>query len=344
MKIIQGGAAGVAAQFEAAGIEVAPKETPLPATETKTPEEPPKTAEPLDDTTEDENGLTALQRAELTKKHQRAIGRKHAQLKEAEALARTEYEGRRSAEERVETLQKELDDLKKAAEKAKEPIRPKRDSFETQEAYEDALLAYGREIDKLENAKKAETERETQRRAHQEAVTKTAGERISRAREMVSDYDEVVGAANMIVPDHIAEYMQESELFAELGYHFAQHPEDLERLAKLPCRTYADVQRLGVAIAKIEGKIKPFSETHKATEKTSNGTQPNSTDGTPKTETSEAKPNPTASAPSKRPAPVITPLPTGSGSGTESAPRTQKEHVQSFGKQEGRDLYARKRH
>ena len=332
MKITQGGPAGVAAQFEDAGIEIA-----KPPEEVKPPEEAAKPNGEVSDDTEDENGLTAADRAELTKKHQRAIGKKHAALKEAEALARTEYEGRRTAEERVETLQRELDDLKKAAEQAKAPVRPKRESFETQEAYEDALLTYGREVDKAESAKKTAAQRQEQEKARQDAVIKTAHAQIAHAREVVEDFDDVVGAADMVVPPHVAVCMQESDMFAELGYHFSKHPEALERLAKL------SPPRAAVEIGKIESKLQPFP-TAKAG-KTSNGTQPNANDnGESKAETPEAKPSLTASAPSKRPAPVITPLPVGTSVQTEGAPRTQKEHVEAFGKREKVDLYQRKRH
>lgn len=342
MKIMQGGQAGVAAQFEAAGIEIAPTPDPAkPATTEASSKEPEK--EKPEDSAEDENGLTAADRAELTAKHQRAIGRKHAKLKEAEELAKTEYEGRRTAEERVEALQRELDELKSSAEKAKEPVRPKRESFETQEAYEEALLAYGRAVDKFETDKKTAAERAQQEKIRQEAVTKAANERIAHAREVFPDFDKILQDADMNVPPHIASYMQESELFGELAVHFAQNPEDLERLAKLPARSYKEVARLGVEFEKIERKLQPFPAAKAG--KTPDGTQPSVKDnGESKTETSEAKPSTTATAPSKRPAPVITPLPTGSGSGTESAPRTQREHVQSFGKKEGKDLYARKRH
>lgn len=331
MNIIQGGQAGIAAQFEAAGIEIA-----KPDAETSTEKKPEDPKPAVADETEDENGLTAADRAELTKKHQRAIGRKHAALKEAEALAQTEYTGRRQAEERAQALQRELDELKtkSAPPKAAEPQKPKREDFQSDDEFNRATIRW--EV-KQEMAEERRKEAEQAEKVRQEKVLKTANERIAYAQEIVEDYDDVVGAVDMIVPPHIAEYMQESELFAELGYHFAKHPEDLESLAKLPTRTYADVQRLGVAIAKIEGKIKPFSETHKATEKTS-------TNGTQKAETPEAKPSPTATAPSKRPAPVITPLPVGTGMQTDSAPRSQKEHNEAFGKAQGVNLYQRKRH
>jgi hypothetical protein len=343
MKITQGGAAGVAAQFEDAGITITPPADPAKPISEKTIAEPEKAEKP-DDTAEDENGLTAADRAELTAKHLRAIGRKHAKLKEAEELAKTESEGRRSAEERAEALRKELEDLKAAAEKAKEPVRPKRDSFETQEAYDEALLTYGRAMDKFETEKKTAAERAQMEKARREAVEKAANDRIAHAREVVEDFDKVLRDADMNVPPHIASYMQESELFGELAYHFAKNPEDLERLAKLPTRSYREVARLGVEFEKIESKLQLFP-TAKAGKSDPNGTQPSAKDnGESKTETSEAKPSTTATAPSRRPAPVITPLPTGAGSGTESAPRTQKEYVQNFGKREGVNLYARKRH
>ena len=83
----------------------------------------------------------------------------------------------------------------------------------------------------------------------------TAKQRIATALTLVPDFADVTGAADVEVPPAIAGYMQESEMIAELGYHFAQHPEVLVSLKKLKPALQL------VQIGKIESTLKPFSET-----------------------------------------------------------------------------------
>ena len=287
------------------------------------------------DDVEGEDGLTPRQKRELTEKMQRAIGKKHRELKEAEEFAADQYNSRRLAEKRAETLERELAKLK-GAEPAKEPDpeagKPVRENFETDEAYREAIVDW--KVDQRIKQQAAEDEKRREAERMQE-VRRTAAERVTRAAELVPDYQEVVGSAEMEVPSYIASYMQESDLFAELGYHFATHPDVLERLAKLR------PDRALVEVGKIESKLQPFKPVSEdAGEKASNG-------ATPKQNGSKEPSTETREEPSRQSrAPVITPVTNSSASQVEKSPQEMniRETITAWQKKKGVHLDRRKRH
>lgn len=308
------------------------------------------------DDIEGEDGLTPREKREFTASMLRSLARKHEKQLDAEAFAADQYNQRRLAETRAENLERQLEELRKqapqkAAEPPKELIRPKRESFETQEAYEDALLAHGRALDRQEREKaerEAAEQREQERRAE---VIRVANERLQRAAELVPDFQAVTEAADLRVPGHIAGYMQESDMFAELGYHFAQHPDIMEKLAKLsPAKALVEV-------GKIESTLKPFSKGGAATasEKASDGHEPSS-----KTESASpaaangkgAGPTQTESTQSgagpsqKSRAPVIRPLGSDSVSQVEKNPgeMSTREVIEAWKAKNRANLGLRKRH
>ena len=334
---------------------------PVPRETKEEPKEAGKPAEKAKDEAaeseegEDENGLTEEQKKTFTEAMKRTISRKHRQLREAEEFAADQYNNRRLAEERLSKLESELAELKAKAAKAEpaqESKKPDPKEFKTQEEYTDALVAF-RVAEQLDKERKEAAERA--RKEAQEKQTEVLKARIARAVELVPDYEEVVSSTDTQVPAHIGQYMAESEKFAELGYYFAKHPEELERLAAMPANTYGQVMRVGVELDKISDKLKAFAPVkadsgepkangHGAdkpsqTESASAGTGPSH-----ETESSAVAAGPSES----REAPVIRPLAQGSASQVKTDPssRTTREEIEAWKrKQPGRaNLQVRKRH
>lgn len=211
------------------------------------------TASPeAEDDVEGEDGITPRQKRELTEKMRKAIGAKHRALKEAEEFAGDQYRERRLAEQRAERAEREL---ARAQAQSKPEVRdetqaPSRANFQTDQEYQDALIDY--RVDQKLKAKESAGEIKRQE-AHFEQIRSQASARIAAAIEAVPDFAEVTEAADVEVPPYIAGYMQESELFAELGYHFAKNPDVLERLSKLsPAKALVEV-------GKLETTLKPFT-------------------------------------------------------------------------------------
>ncbi len=328
------------------------KETPKDAKppEVKETKEAPKevTKAPTNDAddVEGEDGLTPRQKREFSAAMIKSIGKKHRERLEAEEFAAAQYNERLLAERRAEAAEAELAKLRGQQQQPKEPEakKPERADFPTDEAYQDALVEF-RVKEQLAKEKKAEAERQAQ--ARQDEIIRAAQERLKKAAEVVPDFQEVTEAADLRVPGHIASYMQESEMFAELGYHFAQHPEVMERLAKLsPARALVEV-------GKIESTLQPFAkggaatadakavngsktESASQTAANGNGAGPNQTESTP----------PGAGPSPKSRAPVIKPLGSDSVSQVEKDPRqmTTREVIEDWKAKNRSNLGLRRRH
>ncbi len=278
-------------------------------------------------------GLNAEQHKSITEIIKKEVGKKHRQAKEAEEFAAAQYNEKKLAEERADRAERERDEARKASEPAKkEAEEPKREAFADDKAYQDALIDW--RVDQRFKAKEAEDAKERQK-AKEAQIMAEAGERIAKARDLVPDFDEVVGSADDIIPNHIAAYMQESEMFAELAYHFAKHPDDLAKLSAMPARTYSDLLKVGVALDKIESNIQPFASAKADT----NGVKPR---------TNGSAEHDTGSVPSqaKASAPVIQPLSVGSSSQVEK-PESRMNYAETRAKWErehGKSFARRSRH
>ena len=291
------------------------------------------------DDVEGPDGLTPREKRELTAKMQKAIGKRTLALREAEAFAADQYNARRLAEQRAEQYEREINRFKAQLEGEKPaPVnadaQPDRAAFKSDEEYANALIDW--RVEQRLKAREAE-----QQKARAEQVLEAAKSRIARALEIVPDYREVTESADFIVPAQVAGLMQESELFAELGYHFAQHPEDLGRLAVLP------PQKLTLEFRKIEGTLQPFAPSSNGAAKT-NGDKPSRANGAkPSTETGESQSTETGTTPSKpRAAAPITPLSSVTGTLVERPvnERTLADEKAAFQKRAGVNFSRRQRH
>jgi hypothetical protein len=299
-----------------------PKEEPKVEAKTEPKEE--------SDDLEGEDGLTPRQKRELTAKMQTAIGKKHRALKDAEEFATEQYNERRLAEERAQTLTAQLEEIRKQnVPRETLPVEPKRENFKTDAEYADALIDY--RVDRKLKAK-AEADEKLAAERRQEEILATAKGRIAQAIELVPDFVEVTEAVDWPTPPAIAGYMQESDMFAELGYYLAQHSDERSRLEKL------SPQRQLVEIGKIESKLEPFSaKTEKV--KLNGSEKPSQGNGALPSETVETPSQP-------RTAPVIKPLSSGSAIQVEKAPheRNYAEEKAAWQRKQHVNLAKRSRH
>lgn len=293
------------------------------------------------DDVEGDDGLTPREKRELSAKMLTAVGKRVRRIREAEEFATAQYNTARLAEQRAADAEAKLAGLRQPVvevEELKEPHEPKRAAFpsddeylKAMEVYRDALIDY--RVDKKLKGEKAKEARERAEAEHA-AMVSAAHERLTKAAELVPDFEETINT-DLGIPGHIAAYMQRSPMFAELGYHFAKHPEVLADLRKLtPAEALVEV---GV----IKSTLRPFSETHKGEGKASNGSEPSKTNGaTPSTQTGESPSKPRGTAP------VITPLSAGSTSQVDKPPEQMntREMIIDWQKKNGRNLGARKRH
>jgi hypothetical protein len=291
-------------------------------------------AEAKDDDAEDDNGLTASERKELTEKMQRAVGKKHRALKEAEEFAADQYNQRRLAEQRadqqdreIKRLQAQMNGGKPATETTADDSKPKREAFETDEAYSEAVIDW--RVDQRLKAQESEQQKKAQEDRQREVIA-TAQTRIESAMELVPDYRETLEAADQNVPPHIAAYMQRSPMIAELGYYFAKNPKELGRLAELP------PDEALVDIGEIKSKLQPFAKPKADAKATPS---PGNDGAKPSTETGSTPSKPRAAAPIK---------PLGSGSSLQiekdETDMNIREVINDWSKKKAPALRQRARH
>ena len=280
---------------------------------------------------------------------QKAIAKRTRALREAEEFAAEQYNTRRLAEAKALQLERDLEAAKIAAkppEPVKEAVKPTREQFKTEDEYRDALVDWS-----VDQRLKAEKEKDAKAAAdkRQADLLATASARIAKAIEAVPDFAEVTGAIDKEVPPAVASYMQESEMFAELGYYLGKNPSEIDRLAKFTEGLRPNSQeywsarsRQLVEIGKIESKLSPFTDAKSVKVPTddTNGAKPPSTNGAkPSTETGDT-PSPRQSAP------VIRPISTGGASQVEkpASERTFQEELAYWQRKRSVNLTRRSRH
>ncbi len=193
------------------------------------------------DKTDDKADQTATdddEDADLPERVRKQIGKKHRAMKEAEEFGKESYLARLAAEKRAEDLEKRLKALEPGDTKSKADGAPKPEDFKTNAEYIDAMVEY--KFLKKEQAEAQKRYDDSQAKLQAEFI-----DRLNTARKELPDFDEVVGDADIEVVPHIASYIAESELGPKLGYHFAKHPDELERIQKLsPIRAIAELGKL----------------------------------------------------------------------------------------------------
>lgn len=254
-----------------------------------------------EDDTEGEDGLTPREKRELTAKMQKAIAKRTVALRDAEEFAAEQLATRKTLEAEKLKIEAELAELK-SRNVPRETSAPQRQNFKSDQEYTDALIDY-RVDQKLAAERAADAKRVEQ--ARQAEVLAQAKERIAAARELVPDFDEVTEGVDWKVPPVIGSYMQESEMFAELGYYLAQNEDVRRKLEKLPPGKQL------VEIGKIESNLQPFAD--RTAKAKSNGHAPSKINGSkPSVETDEGpsveETAPRQSAQQPRTAPIIRPL------------------------------------
>lgn len=189
--------------------------------------------------------------ADLPERVRRIIGKKHRALKEAEEFARTRDNDAAVALAEAARLKRELDELRKSGPqqegKQSKDGEPNPEDFKTVAEYTKALV-------KFEAAQaRTQAEQEGAQRQQQSAVEKAQSafvERLEQARAEIPDFDDVVSAADLEVPPHMAQYIAGAKSGPLVGYHLAKNPEVLKQLAKLPpIEALAEMGAIGKSMA-----------------------------------------------------------------------------------------------
>jgi hypothetical protein len=231
-------------EFVDSKLAVAAPAEPVVAPETKEPEakeDAKEEAEPEEKQEKKPNPKIERRFSELTEARKAAEAREKAQTERAE-----------KAEREAAELRTKLEPPKVEAD-----AEPKRDAFQNDEEYEKARVDYLvdkrlQEKDAKESKAKAEAERER--------VITTWQERVAAVKTEITDYQEKIAGATVMVSDEVRDAIMESDVGPKILYHFAEHPEDAERIGKLTVGKA--LKELGKIEARLEvaAKAAPKSE------------------------------------------------------------------------------------
>lgn len=202
---------------------------------------------------------------DLSERTRRRIETKHREMKQADALAKklrselddteafskSQYQRATAAEEEAARLRAELSGLQAKAPKAEVPgtiVAPdENDPQFRNDKGEFQLKKYEAARDKFVLAQFKEQQAAERAEADRTQQMQAFNARLERAREKYPDFKEVVGAADVQVPNYIQQYMVESDYGGDLGYFFAKNPAETERIFKLsPIKAIAEIGKLEV--------------------------------------------------------------------------------------------------
>lgn len=145
---------------------------------------------------------------------------------------------RREAEAEAEAAKqyaKELEARLSALENARNtPIeasdKPQRSQFVNEDDYLEALTDWKAE---QAVANRERQQREAQLKAEAEAIDNAFITRVKKAAEEIEDFEEVVGSANVNIPDFLVMAIKESESGPLLTYYLAKHQDEARRIAAM---------------------------------------------------------------------------------------------------------------
>jgi hypothetical protein len=188
---------------------------------------------------------------DLPEKVRKKIGAKHRQMKEAEEHASLAIRRRLEAEERAEALQRQLDargEPKSGPASEKDSQEPKAEDFKTVGEYADALVKF--RVDKALAERDSQAEQTRQQTAQDQAKAKLQ-ERVAQAAKDIPDYADVMASADMEAPAHVANFIMESDMGPQVGYHLVKNRAEFDRIAKLsPIRAIAELGKLEATLSK----------------------------------------------------------------------------------------------
>ena len=190
--------------------------------------------------------------ADLPERVRKQIGKKHRAMREAEEFAREMRAEREAERARADRAEAALAATKSQAPSEKDSKEPKAEDFKTVGEFAEALAEY-----KVEK-KFAEREAKQLQERQQAAATQAQADlnkRIAATVKELPDYVEVIADSDIDLPPHMAVYIAECPIGPKLGYHFAKHPDDFDRIAKLsPIRAIAELGKLEDRLEKPKAK------------------------------------------------------------------------------------------
>jgi len=248
------------------GAKEPEKAAPEAKTEPEAKAEPEKTNEGWEDFTEEERRILGRKAEEKFNKKHRAMKEAQELAEENERFAEQQFNERKLAEKRAEEAEARAKALEAQVPK-KEPEPELKEPSETDpkyqvngqfdwKTYSKDMATYVAAQAVADERKKQADEQAAKERSEAEARMKS---RFDAVRKNHVDFDKVVesikGTAADQVPQHMLNYLFESEQGGELHYYLMKHPEETVRISKM--KPILALAELGKLEAKLTEPAKP---------------------------------------------------------------------------------------
>jgi hypothetical protein len=152
-------------------------------------------------------------------------------LVEQRADVQALYDGERRKNQDLEARLAALEGTRPQAPTGAAPAKPTVDQFETYEEFAEALAGW---ITDQRMRQFAQVQSEMFRQNQQTAAEQAFQQRRAEFVKAHPDYDEVVGASDVTLADHVADLIRHEPDGPALAYHFAQHPDEAARISSMP--------------------------------------------------------------------------------------------------------------
>jgi len=162
---------------------------------------------------------------------------------------------RREAQDHARTLEAEVKALKEKLEPPKSNTKPDPAQFTDMTEYSTALEDWTREQTRQQIEQENRTRTETERAAK---VASDWASRITKTKESVADFDDVVSQSTAIVSDQIRDAIIESDLGPQILYHLAKNPDEADKMRDMT--VMGALRYLGRIEAQLEKKPDPVVE------------------------------------------------------------------------------------
>lgn len=176
------------------------------------------------------------------------VGERNAARTEAETKSLEAEAAQREAQalrERLDDAERRLAALDSPTQQREADPRPQRAQFASDELYTDALTDWKVDQRIAANARK---EAEAKAAAAQAQVARNWKAQVDAGKEDMPDFDEVVGAAEMVFPQVVLDAVVDNG--PRVAYHLAKHPEEARRIAGMrPSAAISAVNKLGEQLA-----------------------------------------------------------------------------------------------
>jgi len=178
------------------------------------------------------------------------LEKRFSELTKQREQARQEAERERTARQELESRIREMEArLNPQPQVVDEDDEPRPDQFRDAYEYAKALAEFSAEKALKERDRQEATKREQETK---QKVLETWKKRVEETKAELTDFDDMVGSADVVISDQVRDAILESDVGPKIVYHLAENPEVAEKLKTMSVS--AALREIGKLEARFERK------------------------------------------------------------------------------------------